>query len=96
MARIDDAARMARTRRERDLALARVARDRMLIASASRVAAMSLTAYREGEVSLPNVLDAQRTAREVVAQYIDDVATAWNAMAALRVFTLTAGSGASR
>ena len=93
MARIEDAARTARTRRERDLALARVARDRVLITSASRVAAMSLTAYREGEVSLPNVLAAQRTAREVVAQYIDDLATAWNATSALRVFTLTAAGG---
>ena len=53
-------------------------------------------AYREGEVSLPAVLEAQRTARDVVAQYIDDLATAWNASAALRVFTLTAAAGGSR
>ena len=32
---------------------------------------------------------AQRTGREILGQYIDDVAAAWNASAALRVFTLT-------
>ena len=44
----------------------KVARDRQLVASADRVAAMSLTAYREGASSLPNVLEAQRNARDVL------------------------------
>jgi outer membrane protein TolC len=61
----------------------------MLVASANRVAAMSLTAYREGESSLPNVLEAQRNAREILGQYIDDLADAWIASASLRVYTLT-------
>ena len=34
---------------------------------ANRVASMSLTSYREGQSSLPNVLEAQRNAREILA-----------------------------
>jgi outer membrane protein TolC len=68
---------------------AKVRRDRALVVSADRVAAMSLTAYREGESSLPNVLEAQRNAREILGQYIDDTAQAWIAAAALRVFTVS-------
>lgn len=71
--------------RERAAALARVARDRVLVASANQVASMALTAYREGAQALPNVLEAQRTAREVLGQYIDDLASAWIATAELRV-----------
>ena len=83
---------LAHARRERENAIGKVARDRLLIASADRVAAMSLTAYREGASSLPNVLDAQRTAREVLSQYIDDLAAAWVATAELRVFSYTPSS----
>lgn len=89
LARLDGQARIARARRELAIALARVERDRLLVTSASRVATMSLTAYREGASSLPNVLEAQRNAREVLAQYVDDLAAAWIATASLRVFTLT-------
>jgi len=96
LARVEGAARIARARRERDIALAKVRRDRILLTSANRVAVMSLTAYREGESSLPNVLEAQRNAREVLGQYIDDVAQAWIATAALRVFTLTVQASAAR
>ena len=64
-------------------------RDRILIASANRVAEMSLVAYREGASSLPNVLEAQRSAREILAQYLDDLTAAWIATAELRVFSLT-------
>ena len=96
LAQVEGAARIARARRERDIALTKVRRDRVLIASANRVAAMSLTAYREGESSLPNVLEAQRNARDVLGQYIDDVAQAWIASASLRVFTLTVQSSAAR
>jgi cobalt-zinc-cadmium efflux system outer membrane protein len=78
--------------RERENAVGKVARDRVLVASADRVASMALTAYREGASSLPNVLDAERTAREVLSQYIDDLAAAWVATAELRVFSYTPGS----
>jgi outer membrane protein, heavy metal efflux system len=95
LARVEGAAQVARARRERDIALGKVARDRLLVESANRVAAMSFTAYREGQSSLPNVLEAQRSAREILGQFIDDVASAWIASAVLRVFTLTAPVGTS-
>jgi hypothetical protein len=50
---------------------------------------MSLQAYAEGAVALPNVLEAQRNAREALARYIDDVAAANNAAAAVRLLTAT-------
>ena len=87
---------LARATREYTNALARADRDRQLVADADRVAAMSLTAYREGASALPNVLEAQRTARDVLGQYIDDLAAAWVAAAELRVFSLTSTTGASR
>ncbi|HET7458166.1 MAG TPA: TolC family protein [Gemmatimonadaceae bacterium] len=89
LAQVETRLRVGQAARERDAAVARVERDRRLVASASRVAAMSLTAYREGASSLPNVLEAQRNAREILAQYVDDLARAWIATASLRVFTLT-------
>jgi cobalt-zinc-cadmium efflux system outer membrane protein len=92
LARAEGAARIARSRREREIALSKVTRDRILLTSANRLAAMSLTAYREGQSSLPNVLEAQRNAREILGQYVDDLASALNATAALRVYTLTPAS----
>ncbi|MFL5578299.1 MAG: TolC family protein [Gemmatimonadaceae bacterium] len=96
LAQVESQAALARALRERSIALAKVERDRRLVAAADRVAAMSLTAYREGAASLPNVLEAQRNARDVVAQYVDDLAAAWNATAALRVLTLTPARTAQR
>jgi cobalt-zinc-cadmium efflux system outer membrane protein len=80
---------LARLRRELTIALAKIARDSLLITAADRVATMSLTAYREGASALPNVLEAQRNARDVLAQHVDDLASAWIASAELRVLTLT-------
>jgi len=87
---LETRAAITRTERERAIALANVARDRTLVASANRVAALSLTAYREGAAPLATAIEAQRNAREILAQYIDDLAAAWIATAALRVRTLTA------
>ena len=92
LARAEGAARIARARRERDLAMSRLTRDRVLVASANRVASMSITAYREGEFALTNVLEAQRNAREILGQYVDDLAAVWIATASLRVYTLTTAS----
>jgi cobalt-zinc-cadmium efflux system outer membrane protein len=92
LARVETDARIARARRERTAFRARAARDQRLLASANRIASMSLTAYRAGAASLPNVFEAQRNAREVLSQYIDDVAAAWIAESALRLMTLTTGS----
>lgn len=92
LARLESAAQIARALRERNASLARVARDERLVSSANRVAAMSLTAYRAGASSLPNVFEAQRNARDVLSQYIDDIAAALNANSTLRLMTLTPAS----
>ena len=63
-----------------------------ILSSAGRVAALSLTAYREGAAPLATAIEAQRNSREILAQYIDDLAAAWIATAALRVRTLTVES----
>jgi cobalt-zinc-cadmium efflux system outer membrane protein len=89
LARLEARIRIARASRSRDVAAQKVERDRRLFTSAQRVAALSLTAYREGASSLPNVLEAQRNAREVLAQYVDDLASIWIATAALRVYRMT-------
>ena len=89
LARVESDAAIAHGRRQLAIALTKVRRDEALVAAADRVARMSLTAYREGASTLPNVLEAQRNARDVFAQYVDDLAQAWIASATLRVLTLT-------
>jgi outer membrane protein, heavy metal efflux system len=93
LAQVEARNQIAHAARERENALAKVVRDRVLVTSANQVVAMSLTAYREGASSLPNVLEAQRTARDVLAQYIDDLANAWVATAELRVLGLSPAPG---
>ena len=89
VATLESQRQVARATRDRIAAEARVARDRSLLATAERVAVLALTAYREGASPLPNVLEARRNAREVMAQYIDDVAALWTAIAAQRLVTQT-------
>jgi cobalt-zinc-cadmium efflux system outer membrane protein len=84
--RESDAA-VAKARRELALSLEKVLRDRRLVTSADRVAAMSLTAYAEGAIALPSVLEAQRQARDALGHLIDDLAAANAADAAVRLFT---------
>lgn len=91
LARRESEADIARVLRERTAAMARVARDRELVASAQRVATMSFTAYQEGAAPLASVLEAQRSAREILAQSIDDIARARIADALARVVTLSTG-----
>ncbi len=81
---------IARVSEARAIALQRVARDRTLLASANRVAAMALTAYREGAAPVATVLQAQSNARDTLGQYILDVGTANAAAAALRLLTASA------
>ena len=78
---------IARASRERMAAALRVARGRRLLATAERVAAMAMTAYREGAVPLPGVIEARRNARDVQLQYITDLAALWTAIAAQRLVT---------
>jgi cobalt-zinc-cadmium efflux system outer membrane protein len=89
VARRESDAAVARARRDLAVAVARAQRDRQLVASADRVAAMSLTAYAEGAIALPGVLEAQRQAREALGHLIDDLAAANAADAAVRLFTAT-------
>jgi cobalt-zinc-cadmium efflux system outer membrane protein len=88
-ARTQASTQIARGLRERDLALARVTRDQQLVASALRVVTMSLIAYREGAATLSSVLQAQQDARDILRAYIEDLASAWNAVALIRLLTLT-------
>jgi cobalt-zinc-cadmium efflux system outer membrane protein len=90
LARLESRVEVAQARRAQSAALGRVARGSTVVQSALRVASMSLTAYREGASTLPNVLEAQRNARDIRAQYIDDLARARIASATLRALTLTA------
>src|SRR6266568_3404812 len=83
----ESAAERSRAERGFTAALARLERNRRLLASADRVAAMSLQAYAEGAIPLANVLEAQRNAREALGRYIDDVAAANDAAASLRLLT---------
>jgi cobalt-zinc-cadmium efflux system outer membrane protein len=90
LVRRQTAADIARARRQFGQALARVARDRRLLASADRVAAMALQAYAEGAFALPTVLEAQRNAREALGRYVDDLVTANDAAATVRLFAAVA------
>jgi cobalt-zinc-cadmium efflux system outer membrane protein len=96
LATVESATRIAQTTRARQTALQRMERDQQLVGTAERIAAMSLLAYREGAASLPSVLEAQRNAREVIAGYVDDLASLWIATATLRVLTLTSTSTTTR
>lgn len=73
--------------RERESLRAQVARDQELVTRAERVAAKSLTAYREGASALPAVLEARRAAREVLVQYIADLAALMTLESELRALT---------
>ena len=90
LARFETQTAIGRAARSRTLALEKIQRDRVLVESATRIAAMSLTAYREGAQGLPAVLEAQRNAREILSQYIDDLAQAWIAISTLRLYDLPA------
>jgi cobalt-zinc-cadmium efflux system outer membrane protein len=82
-------AAIGRAQRERVVAFEKLQRDRVLVESANRIVGMSLVAYREGAQGLPAVLEAQRSARDILSQYITDLADAWIATATLRLYSLT-------
>ncbi len=89
LARVQSRTEIARAERELDIAMRRVELDKSVVAAANRVASMSLTAYREGAAPLATSLEAQRSAREALVQYVDDIAAAWIAIAKLRALTMT-------
>ncbi|HZS60218.1 MAG TPA: TolC family protein [Gemmatimonadaceae bacterium] len=90
-ARRESAAAIAAAHRALNAALMRAQRDRGLLESANRVAAMSLTAFAEGAQALPSVLEARKSARDALVQYVDDVGEAAAAAAAVRLFTSKVG-----
>jgi cobalt-zinc-cadmium efflux system outer membrane protein len=92
VAQRQSAADAAQSRRELAVALSRANRDRELLTLANHVVARSLTAFAEGATALPSVLEAQRSARDALSQYVDDLAAANVAAAAVRLFTLTTAS----
>ena len=85
----ESAALTARAHRDLAAARARVARDRDLVITADRVARLSLRAYAEGAYPLTTVLEAQRNARDTLAELIDDLVAANTAAAALRLYAGT-------
>lgn len=89
-ARLAARQRLIEATRERQQLIARVERDRDLVVRAQRVADKSLTAYREGALALPAVLEARRSAREVLGQYIDDLAALLTVNTELRALTQNA------
>ena len=91
-ARIDLLSALARARRAASVASARATRSQQLVDGANRVATLSVLAYREGAAALPSVLEAQRTAREALQNYVDDLAAARNAAGLVRLLTITSNS----
>jgi outer membrane protein, heavy metal efflux system len=89
--RLEVRQRLVEGLREREQLIAKIARDRDLVIRAQRVADRSLTAYREGASALPAVLEARRSAREVLGQYIDDLAALLTVNTELRGLTQTVG-----
>jgi cobalt-zinc-cadmium efflux system outer membrane protein len=81
-------ATIGRAARQRGVALEKLQRDGLLVESANRIVAMSLLAYREGAQALTTVLEAQRNARDILSQYISDLADVWIATATLRLYAL--------
>jgi cobalt-zinc-cadmium efflux system outer membrane protein len=89
VARLEARQRLVEGLREREQLLARVGRDSALVLRAQRVATRAITAYAEGASALPAVLEARRSAREVIAQYIDDTAALLIVTTELRALTQT-------
>ncbi len=88
-ARVESITMIARATRAWRSAIDLVARDESLLTAADRVTTKSLTAYREGATTLSSVLEAQRNARDVRAQYIDDLLSAWLARSAVLLLAET-------
>lgn len=90
LTRLSTSAAVVATTRDAEAARARALRSTQLVASADRIAALSLLAYREGASTLMLVLEAQRAARETLGQYFDDVAASRTATSLLRLLTTLA------
>lgn len=83
LTRLTTTAAIQAAQRDATSARARAERSAQLVTSADRIANLSLLAYREGASTLLVVLEAQRTARDILSQYFEDVAIARNAASLL-------------
>ena len=90
IARLEQATAVANAERAVAAARTRLTASRQLLASANRISALSVVAYREGATPLATVLDAQRSARALLRQYVDDAATAHVAESVLRFYSNSA------
>lgn len=90
LARLETGAAVVSARRDAEASRIRARRSETLVASAERIANMSLLAYREGASTVLVVLEAQRTARETLLQYFEDVAASRIANSVLRMLTTPA------
>ncbi|HEX8243318.1 MAG TPA: TolC family protein, partial [Longimicrobium sp.] len=70
----EGAAALAAAERSRAAAALNVERGRALLAHAERVVALSTRGYREGAFPITAVIDARRAARDVLRQYVQDLA----------------------
>ncbi len=85
-ARLEAAQQAARALRDAQAARSRLERSQRLLGAAERVASLSLIAFREGAATLPSVLEAQRSARTAMSQFVTDLAAARTA-ASLAAFS---------
>lgn len=76
---------------QRAVAQSRAQSGRAMVDHARRVAALSLTAYREGAYSLVNVIEAQRNARDAVRSFVEALQASRIAHAAVRRAQLLGG-----
>lgn len=70
----EGAAALAAAERNRAAAALSVERGRALLTHAERVVALSTRGYREGAFPITTVIDARRAARDVLRQYVQDLA----------------------
>ncbi|HXC25873.1 MAG TPA: TolC family protein [Gemmatimonadaceae bacterium] len=87
VARLEIASQLERASRARASAVTRSVRDGQAAISADSVLLLSRKAYEEGEMTLADVLQAQRTYRDAWAQYQNDLLTLLVNDAILRVYT---------
>lgn len=87
IARLDQATALANAARDVAAARTRLTASRQLLVSVNRISALSVVAYREGATPLATVLDAQRSARALLRQYVDDAATARVAESVLQFYS---------
>ncbi|MFL5380971.1 MAG: TolC family protein [Longimicrobiaceae bacterium] len=70
----EGAAALAAAERSRAAAAVSVERGRALLAHAERVVTLSTQGYREGAFPITTVIDARRAARDVLRQFVQDLA----------------------